>query len=381
MAIRPFCLFVILASVALVACSKKNEAQEQREAEAQVAEQVPNGPAELPTMETDPGDSGSNPSAGSAEIAMNSEGSQAPAPAPALAAEFDVRSVKPTTASLPPFPFFKDPEGIENNLKGPDGMKSFDRHGFLAGARFVTQEGREALFEYNLVNPDSGRSYSEIEFLRNYENAIASLGGQKISTVQFTPEVLAAAGGRDRIEKHWAAASPPVPEAEHHTYLIRTADKEYWIHVSTGGIVPPMGFVTVLEKQGMASSLGFLDAAAIKKELDAKGRVALYINFDTGKSTLRPDAQPIIAEVNKLLVADPALKLMIEGHTDNTGSAEHNRELATTRARSVLAALTALGIETTRLASNGFGPDKPIADNSTDEGRAKNRRVELVKTN
>jgi OOP family OmpA-OmpF porin len=379
MSIRPVCLFVALASIALVACSSKDEAQEQREAEAQVAEQMPAGPATLPTMESDPGDSGGTSSGEASTTAMNPESSQAPAAAPA--AEFDVSSVTPTTASLPPFPFFKDPEGIKNNLEGPDAVKSFDRHGFLAGGRYVTKEGREALFQYNLENPDTGRSYSEIEFLRNYENAIASLGGQKISAVQFTPEVVAAAGGREQIEKHWAAASPPVPEAEHHTYLLRTADKEYWIHVSTGGIIPPMGFVTVLEKQGMASSLTFLDAAAIKKELDAKGRVALYINFDTGKSTLRPDARPIIAEVNKLLVADPALELSIDGHTDNVGSADLNRELATSRARSVLGALTALGIEATRLASKGFGPDKPIADNSTDEGRAKNRRVELVKTN
>jgi outer membrane protein OmpA-like peptidoglycan-associated protein len=378
MVIRPFCLFAVLASVALVACSNKNDAQEQREAEAQVAAQMPAEPAALPTMETDPGDSGGGEASSTPE-SSSSEVSQAAAATPIP--EFDVSSVAPTTATLPPFPFFKDPEGIENNLKGPDGMKSFDRHGFLAGGRYVTKEGREALFQYNLENPDTGRSYSEIEFLRNYENAIASLGGQKISAVQFTPEVVAAAGGREQIEKYWAAASPPVAEAEHHTYLLRTADKEYWIHVSTGGIIPPMGFVTVLEKQGMASSLAFLDAAAIKKELDAKGRVALYINFDTGKSTLRPDARPIIAEVSKLLVADPALELSIEGHTDNVGSADLNRELATTRARSVLGALTALGVEATRLASNGFGPDKPIADNSTDEGRAKNRRVELVKTN
>jgi len=379
MAIRPVCLFMVLASIGLAACSNKDEAQAAREAEAQVAEQMPAGP---PAMETDPGDSGSSEpaseSGGSPDVVTSTEGGEAPA---TPAAEFDASSVPPTTASLPPFPFFKDPEGLANNLKGPDAAKAFDRHGFLAGARYVTQEGREALFEYNLENPDTGRSYSEIEFLRNYENAIAALGGRKISAAQFTPEVVAAAGGRERIEKHWAAASPPVPEAEHHTYLLRTADKEYWIHVSTGGIIPPMGFVTVLEKQGMASSLAFLDAAALKKELDAKGRVALYINFDTGKSTLRPDAQPIIAEVNKLLVADPALKLSIEGHTDDTGSAAHNRELATTRARSVLVALTALGIEAARLASSGFGPDKPIADNSTDEGRAKNRRVELVKTN
>ncbi|MEO8064453.1 MAG: OmpA family protein [Pseudomonadota bacterium] len=379
MIIRTCGLLVILASVALASCSKKDEAQERREAASRVAEQVPGGPATLPTMDSDPGDSGMSPAANTSAGAMPSEGG--PAQMAVMAEEFDVSSVMPTTASLPPFPFFKDPEGLENNLKGTDTLKSFDRHGFIAGGRFVTQEGREALFQYNLENPDSGRHYSEIEFLRNYENAISSLGGQMISRVQFTPEVVAAAGGREQIEKYWAASSPPVPEAEHQTYLLRTADKEYWIHVSTGGIVPPMGFVTVLEKQGMKSSLGFLDAAAMKKELDAKGRVALYINFDTDKATLRPDAQPIVAEVNKLLTADPALKLSIEGHTDNTGGADHNRELATARARSVLGALVGLGVDPSRLGSKGFGPDKPLADNSTDEGRAKNRRVELVKIN
>jgi OOP family OmpA-OmpF porin len=377
MGVRTVGLIVILASVALAACSKKDEAQERRDAEAQAAEQLPAGPATLPTMESDPGDSAMTPSGGSTADAAGGQGGPAQLPV----ADFDASSVTPTSASLPPFPFFKDPEGLRNNLEGTDAAKAFDRHGFIAGGKYVTQEGRVAFFQYTLSNPDTGRTYSEIEFLRNYENAIAALGGQKISSVGFTPEVVAAAGGREQIEKYWNAASPPVPEAEHATYMIRTADKEYWIHVSTGGIVPPMGFVTVLEKQAMKSSLGFLDAAAMKKELDAKGHVALYINFDTDKATLRADAQPIIGEVNKLLTSDQALKLSIEGHTDNTGGADHNRELATARARSVLGALVGLGVDAARLSSKGFGPDKPIADNSTDAGRAKNRRVELVKVN
>jgi outer membrane protein OmpA-like peptidoglycan-associated protein len=86
-------------------------------------------------------------------------------------------------------------------------------------------------------------------------------------------------------------------------------------------------------------------------------------------------------EINKLLAADAALKLSIEGHTDGTGGADHNRQLSTARARAVFGALVGLGVDPSRLASKGFGPDKPIADNGTEEGRAKNRRVELVKTN
>ena len=129
----------------------------------------------------------------------------------------------------------------------------------------------------------------------------------------------------------------------------------------------------------MKQSLGFLDASAMKKAIDADGRVALYVNFDVDKATLRPDAQPTIAEIEKLLGGDPALRLSVEGHTDNTGTPAHNQELSTARARSVLGALVGLGIDPARLQSKGFGQDKPLADNGSEDGRAKNRRVELVK--
>jgi outer membrane protein OmpA-like peptidoglycan-associated protein len=307
------------------------------------------------------------------------DGTAGGATLPATPADFDVASVPFTSAALPPFPFFKDPEGLENLLQGADTAKPFDRHWFLAGAKPVTQEGKLALFQYAIENPPSGRRYSPLEFHKNYENAIALLGGQRISTAQFTSEIAGLAGGREAIEKHFHGA-PPVPDAEHATYLIRAADKEYWVHVSAGGTVPMLGFVTVLERQAMQSSLGFLDAAAMKKALDEDGRVALYINFDTDKATLRPDAQPILNEIYELLAADAGLKLSIEGHTDSTGSAERNRELAAARARSVLGALVGLGVDPGRLTSAGFGPDRPLADNTTEIGRAKNRRVELVKT-
>ena len=87
----------------------------------------------------------------------------------------------------------------------------------------------------------------------------------------------------------------------------------------------------------------------------------------------------MIAEIDKLLNADPALKLSIEGHTDNTGTPAHNQTLSTSRARSVLGALVGLGIDPARLQSKGFGQDKPLADNGSEDGRARNRRVELVK--
>jgi OmpA-OmpF porin, OOP family len=295
--------------------------------------------------------------------------------APAAPAEFDPASVPESTATLPPFPFFGIPEGLESTFDEKDKKVPFDRHYFIAGNKAVAVEGKIFHDRFNLtIGP---RTYSDLEFRRNYENAIAALGGTKINDTQYTLEVLKAAGGRDELEKtnHAAGMNPDYP---HDIYMIRQGGKEYWIDVSTGAF-PLHGYVVVLEREGMKQSLGFLDASAMKKAIDTDGRVALYINFDVDKATLRPDAQPVVAEIGKLLGGDPALKLSIEGHTDNTGTPAHNQDLSTARARSVLGALVGLGVDPARLQSKGFGQDKPLADNGSEDGRAKNRRVELVK--
>lgn len=302
----------------------------------------------------------------------------APAPAaepPVAPADFDPASVPDSTASLPPFPFFKSPDGLDSTFDEKDKLVNFDRHFFIAGDKAVAVEGRIFHDRFNL---DGGaRKYSDIEFRRNYENAIQALGGRKINTSQYTYAVMDAAGGRDALEKT-NYAGPMNPDAPHDVYLIRQGGKEWWIDVSTGAF-PLHGYVVVLEREGMKQSLGFLDAAAMKQAIDKDGRVALYINFDVDKATLRPDAQPILAEIDKLLQVDPALKLSIEGHTDNTGAPDHNQTLSAARARSVLGALVGLGVDPARLQSRGFGQDKPLADNASEDGRAKNRRVELVK--
>jgi outer membrane protein OmpA-like peptidoglycan-associated protein len=80
-----------------------------------------------------------------------------------------------------------------------------------------------------------------------------------------------------------------------------------------------------------------------------------------------------------LLKSNPTLKLGVEGHTDNVGDAASNKKLSEARAKSVTAAIVASGVDAARLSAAGFGQEKPVADNRTEEGRAKNRRVELVK--
>lgn len=296
--------------------------------------------------------------------------------APPPAAEFDPASVPESTAALPPFPFFKAPDGLTSVLDEKDRNVNFDREHMIAGNKVAAIEGRIFRDIFALTAMEQ-RQYTAIEFQRNYENAIRTLGGVRISQTQYTDEVNNAFGSREAVDKHYHGICAS-DGCENHTYLIRQGGKEYWIQISTGA-GPLHGSVIVLEREGMKQSLGFLDAAAMKKAIDAGGRVALYINFDVDKATLRPDAQPIVAEIHKLLNGDPGLKLSIEGHTDNTGTAAHNQELSTARARSVLGALVGLGVDPARLQSRGFGQDKPLADNASEDGRARNRRVELVK--
>lgn len=297
-------------------------------------------------------------------------------PTPQAAAEFDPSSVPESTAALPPFPFFKAPEGLLSTFDDKDRNKNFDREHMIAGDKVIAVEGKVFRDRFQLTHPEQ-REYSQIEFQRNYADAIAELGGVETSRTQYTDKVNEAFGGRDAVDKHYHGTCAS-DGCENHTYLIRQGGKEYWIQVSTGAI-PLHGELVVLERKAMTSKLSFLDAAAMKKKLDADGRVALYINFDTDKATLRPDATPAIDEIAKLLQSDPALKLSIDGHTDSTGSAERNRVLSRERAEAVRGALLAKGIAAERLSAQGFGPDKPLAENDSESGRAKNRRVELVK--
>lgn len=124
-------------------------------------------------------------------------------------------------------------------------------------------------------------------------------------------------------------------------------------------------------------------ADEMMEALKRDGRVSLYtLSFDTDKATLKPEADPTLIEINKLLVRHPELKLLILGHTDNQGSADYNLDLSTRRAAGVVNALIErFAIDSGRLKSEGKGLTEPAASNDDEAGRALNRRVELVGTN
>jgi outer membrane protein OmpA-like peptidoglycan-associated protein len=152
--------------------------------------------------------------------------------------------------------------------------------------------------------------------------------------------------------------------------------KTVWVQITS---VDSGVNVDVVEEKPFQLSIKPPQVDELKTALESQGHVALYINFDFNKATLKSDAQPVIAQVVALLKANPALKLSIQGHTDDIGGHDYNVTLSKARAGAVAQALISQGIAAGRLTSTGFGPDKPVAPNDTDVGRAKNRRVELVK--
>lgn len=117
------------------------------------------------------------------------------------------------------------------------------------------------------------------------------------------------------------------------------------------------------------------------KSLTSDGKIDLYgILFDIDKTTLKPESKTVLDEVAKLLKSDASLRLEVAGHTDNTGTPDHNKKLSEGRAAAVVDALVkGYGIDPARLQSQGYGDTKPVAANDTDQNRAKNRRVELRK--
>lgn len=136
--------------------------------------------------------------------------------------------------------------------------------------------------------------------------------------------------------------------------------------------------VDVIEVKALEA--GLVTAQAMGEEIEKAGRVAIYsIYFDTGKAELKPESEPTLKEIAALLQRNSRLSLYVVGHTDNVGTLGYNMDLSQRRAEAVVKAVVAKHkIEVKRLHSAGVGPLAPIAPNTTDEGRAKNRRVELV---
>lgn len=136
----------------------------------------------------------------------------------------------------------------------------------------------------------------------------------------------------------------------------------------------------IVESKAMDAGLVTASAAELAAGLDRDGHISVYnIFFDTGRADLKAESKPALDEVAGLLKARPALRVLVVGHTDSTGTLDMNMQLSAARAAAVVRELTgAYGIAASRLSAHGAGPLAPVASNRTEDGKAKNRRVDLV---
>ncbi len=213
----------------------------------------------------------------------------------------------------------------------------------------VVVEGRKTVIRYRLTK--GATVPSTLEVVRNYTNAAAAAGGKLTWENSHDP------GNR------------------YATWKFTKPGQEIWAVLHCGN-----GYTYELRIVEKAEIKQQVTAEVLGKDLTDTGHTAVYgILFDTGKADIKPESEAVLAEIAGLLQSKPALRLYVVGHTDNVGALDMNMKLSQARAEAVVAALAAKhSIPAARLKAFGNGPMAPVASNATEEGRSKNRRVELV---
>ncbi len=227
----------------------------------------------------------------------------------------------------------------------------FDAYAFpVSPDQTQTVEGRRYSVMY--YANDGIKQPSGLQVVRNYANAIKAIGGQQVYGYED--------GGYQIV-----------------TLKIAKDGLESWAYVSAAS--NGMYQVQIIEKQAMAQAV-VADAASMVKDIKELGSVSVYgIYFDSGTSVIKPESEPALMEIAKMMQADWQLKLYVVGHTDNVGALDYNITLSRARADAVVKMLVGKhAIAPVRLAAFGAGPVVPIASNEIEAGRAKNRRVGLA---
>ena len=135
----------------------------------------------------------------------------------------------------------------------------------------------------------------------------------------------------------------------------------------------------ILAFRGFGALAQDTEVKSMMETLNKEGKIALYINFETSKAEINAESQGVIDQVVLMLNTDKALKISVEGHTDNAGNPKTNRTLSESRAKAVMDRIITGGIDKSRLTFKGWGAEKPLTDNNTEDAKARNRRVEIVK--
>ena len=217
--------------------------------------------------------------------------------------------------------------------------EDFGTHQFYYLDEDEVVEGKKTFITYV-----SDKEVGALKIIRNFSNAIKKIGGQAFESGENRAVLVIKKGGAET----WA---------EVYSY----SDSYY---------------LTIIEKGEVEQEI---TANAILEELNKTGKIILYINFDSGKSTIKKESMPVVDQIIEMMKQATDIQISVEGHTDNVGNNESNQKLSEARAKSVVDDIVKGGIDDLRLKSAGYGEEKPIADNKTEEGKAKNRRVELIK--
>lgn len=216
----------------------------------------------------------------------------------------------------------------------------------VIGGKEAHWEGKKYTFGYSIT--EGATKVSTLQIVRNYQAAVRKVGGTIL-------------GGDER------RVAAEIRKGGTMTGV--------YVEVFNDGRDYEL---TIVESQAMRQDVT-ADAAAMGKELAASGKTIIYgIYFDTASAVIKPESEPALAEMVKLLQNNRALKAYVVGHTDNVGTLPVNLKLSADRAEAVVKAVTARGIDATRLKASGVGPYSPIASNHDEQGRSQNRRVELI---
>jgi len=227
------------------------------------------------------------------------------------------------------------------------------------------------------------KDVSTLKVFENYKQALNKAGFTVLSKCE-----LAECGSEDAAEKLGAKVS--LENSVYNDYrkpyymLAKKASEAGDIYVSifVGGFENQVSVQQIiLQKKGVVTGLVKVDADSLKQQIDADGKALIYgIYFDTGKSAVKPESKPTLDVIAQLLTKNKDLLLYVVGHTDDTGAGAANVELSRQRAAAVVNELvTTYKIPAARLQAQGVGPYAPAGNNTSDAGKQKNRRVELVK--
>lgn len=211
-----------------------------------------------------------------------------------------------------------------------------------------TQKIEGRLYNIKYMQQKGAPLMSKLQRYRNYTHAIKKIGGEVLNESSFGC-----------------------------TMKVMANHNEIWLRV-IGDSATGYSLI-IVEKQAMEQEVT-ADAEAMLEDISRTGHVAVYgIHFDTGKSTIKPSSTPAFKEITRLLKLDPKLNIYVVGHTDMVGSLGSNMTLAQSRANAVVNELvTKYKINKNRLTAKGVGPLCPVDSNNSKEGKAKNRRVDLV---